>query len=137
LCTGKQPDLLLLYPFVGDDAEKYTHMKKCVYFMMLGFAGLLSQCQYGPDKRIANNDSADSPNNPGPIIAVSIATLNANPNKYNGKHVRVKGYLQLMFEGNIIFASKEEYDKGIDSNCLSPAPASVPLVVKRQARYLN
>jgi hypothetical protein len=50
--------------------------------------------------------------------SVSLITLVGTPEKYNGQQVRVKGFLNLEFEGNGVYLHKEDYDLGIDKNAL-------------------
>jgi hypothetical protein len=47
---------------------------------------------------------------------VSIVNLIATPERYNQKIIRVKGFLNLEFEGNAIYLHKEDCDLGIDKN---------------------
>ncbi len=49
---------------------------------------------------------------------VSLIRLIANPEKYDGKKLRVIGYLHLEFEGNGLFLHKEDYDIGISKNSI-------------------
>ncbi|MCO5934525.1 hypothetical protein NAF17_03140 [Mucilaginibacter sp. RB4R14] len=49
---------------------------------------------------------------------VSLISLIANPEKYNKRHVRVIGYLNLEFEGNGLYFHKEDYDRAIEKNGL-------------------
>jgi hypothetical protein len=44
--------------------------------------------------------------------------LIANPDKWNGKRVRVMGYLHLEFEGNGIYVSKADFDNDVVKNGL-------------------
>jgi hypothetical protein len=52
------------------------------------------------------------------LESVSLISLIAAPEKYDQKLIRVKGYLNLVFEGNAIYLSKEDCDLGIDKNGL-------------------
>jgi hypothetical protein len=49
-------------------------------------------------------------------IAVSIYQLIATPEKFDGKLVRLKGYLHLEFEGNGLYAHKEDFDRSLHKN---------------------
>ncbi|HEY4194082.1 MAG TPA: hypothetical protein VGM63_00995 [Mucilaginibacter sp.] len=49
---------------------------------------------------------------------VSLIRLIANPEKYDGKKLRLIGYLHLEFEGNSLFIHKEDYDVGIYKNSI-------------------
>jgi hypothetical protein len=47
---------------------------------------------------------------------ISLIKLIANPEKYDGKLVQVRGYLNLEFEGNAIYLHKEDYSKSLTDN---------------------
>jgi hypothetical protein len=49
---------------------------------------------------------------------VSIISLIANPEKFNGKTVQVVGYLNLEYEGDAIYLHKEDWKKGLRGNGL-------------------
>ena len=49
---------------------------------------------------------------------VSIIQLIANPKEYDGKFVRLIGYVNLQFEGDAIFLHKEDCKRGITANGL-------------------
>ncbi|MEO7067913.1 MAG: hypothetical protein ABI114_13445 [Rhodanobacter sp.] len=48
------------------------------------------------------------------ICYVSFYKLISNPERYNGKLVRVTGHLIKMFGQNVIFASRDSYNSGVD-----------------------
>ena len=47
---------------------------------------------------------------------ISLIRLIATPEKYDGKQVQVRGYLNLEFEGNAIYLHKEDYSKALTDN---------------------
>lgn len=47
---------------------------------------------------------------------ISLIKLIANPEKYDGKVIQVRGYLNLEFEGNAIYLHKEDYSKALTDN---------------------
>jgi hypothetical protein len=49
---------------------------------------------------------------------VSLINLIATPEKYQGKIVRVVGYLNLEFEGNAIYIHKEDYEHALLKNAI-------------------
>lgn len=51
-------------------------------------------------------------------VSVSLLTLIANPTQYEGKVVRVIGFVQLEFEGNAIFLHEEDFRRAITENGL-------------------
>jgi hypothetical protein len=51
-------------------------------------------------------------------VEVSLIQLIANPQAYDGKKVRLIGFLRLEFEGNAIYLHREDYEHGISSNGL-------------------
>jgi len=50
--------------------------------------------------------------------SVSLVSLIANPEAYDGKSVRVIGAFQLAFEGNQLCLHKADLIHGLSSNCL-------------------
>ena len=56
------------------------------------------------------------------VERVSIIALIANPEKYDGKAVRVEGAIQLDFEADAICLHQEDLVRGISSNCLWVEP---------------
>ena len=49
---------------------------------------------------------------------VSIIKLLANPTKYDGKRVRIIGFLRLEFEGNAIYLHQEDFEHAISKNAI-------------------
>lgn len=47
---------------------------------------------------------------------VTLVQLIANPEKFDGKLVRVIGFLCLRFEGNVLYLHREDYDHAIIGN---------------------
>jgi hypothetical protein len=61
---------------------------------------------------------AQEPGKCGPATQVSLVNLIANPEKYDGKRVSVKGFLALEFEGNALYLHKEDFDNRLYKNGL-------------------
>ena len=51
-------------------------------------------------------------------LAVSLVQLIANPKDYDGKLVRVIGFVKLEFEGNAIYLHQDDYKHNITKNGL-------------------
>ena len=49
-------------------------------------------------------------------VEASLVQLIANPKQFNGKFVRVIGFLRLEFEGNAIYLHQEDYVHAISKN---------------------
>jgi hypothetical protein len=49
-------------------------------------------------------------------LDVSMVQLIANAQKYDGKLIRVIGFLRLEFEGNELYLHREDYENGISKN---------------------
>ncbi len=49
-------------------------------------------------------------------INVTLVQLIANPEKFNGKRVRVIGFLRLEFEGDVLYLHREDYENAILGN---------------------
>jgi len=52
-------------------------------------------------------------------VGVSMVQLITNPKKFDGKFVRVIGFLRLEFEGNELYLHREDYENGITGNGIS------------------
>lgn len=49
---------------------------------------------------------------------VSVINLIATPGNYNGRKVRLIGYLHIEFEGDNLYLHKDDYDNGISKNAV-------------------
>jgi len=70
-----------------------------------------------PDKTIIRYGRADDY-----AINVSIINLIANPDKYDGKVVRVQGIGNIEFEGNALYLSTEDYEVMNGMNAIGLVP---------------
>jgi hypothetical protein len=52
-------------------------------------------------------------------VQVSIYSLLSNPNDYNGIKVRVTGVLDVVYEGNALYADSESFRNGISMNAIT------------------
>ncbi|MNM57512.1 hypothetical protein D3C81_687150 [compost metagenome] len=50
---------------------------------------------------------------------VSLIQLIANPDQFNGKDVRVIGFLHLEFEGDAVYSHRDDYEYSIHKNSVS------------------
>jgi hypothetical protein len=78
-------------------------MRALVFAALLIFAGSAS-----PTPAVAG----EAPQN------VSIVQLLATPEKFNGKFVRVIGFLCLEFEGDAVYLHREDFVHGLTQNAL-------------------
>ncbi len=46
-------------------------------------------------------------------VDVTLVQLIANPEKFDGKSIRVIGFLRLEFEGNVLYLHREDYEHAI------------------------
>jgi hypothetical protein len=51
-------------------------------------------------------------------VDVSLIQLIANPEKFDGKHIRVIGFLRIEFEGNALYLHREDYQIGLLKNAI-------------------
>ena len=70
-----------------------------------------------------------------PDYDVSLIRLLANPEKYDGKHVRVCGYLNVEFEGDALYFHQEDYLAHISKNGLWVNLNSSGKVAREAARF--
>lgn len=50
--------------------------------------------------------------------SVSMIQLIANPQAWDGKHIRVIGFLRLEFEGDALYLHREDYAQGITNDAV-------------------
>jgi len=67
---------------------------------------------------ITTSNSSVLASNTNEPIDVSLINLIATPEKYDGKLIRVVGYLNLEFEGNALYFHKEDYEKSLFRNAI-------------------
>jgi hypothetical protein len=67
-------------------------------------------------------------------VGVSMVQLIANPKKFDGKFVRVIGFLRLEFEGNELYLHREDYENAITGNGISVDTNSE---IMKQSETLN
>jgi hypothetical protein len=51
-------------------------------------------------------------------LDVSMIQLLANPEKFDGKHIRIIGFLRIEFEGNALYFHREDYQIGLLKNAI-------------------
>ena len=54
----------------------------------------------------------------GCVYTISLATLIARPELYDGLRVRVEGYIHFEFEGNALYVHREDYREHLSTNSL-------------------
>ena len=84
----------------------------------LGFLTILSLALFAPFAHAQKSSYVPNGADPG-AQRVSIIQLIANPTAFDGKKVRLVGFLSLEFEGSALYLHKEDYDHGITENALS------------------
>lgn len=65
---------------------------------------------------------------------VTLVRLIANPEKFDGKLIRVIGFLRLEFEGNVLYLHREDYENAILGDGIW---VDVTPVVTKQSATLN
>ncbi|MGA8269216.1 MAG: hypothetical protein WCC76_16050 [Candidatus Acidiferrales bacterium] len=67
-------------------------------------------------------------------VNVTMVQLIANPQKFDGKVIRVIGFLRLEFEGNVLYLHREDYENSIlgDGIWVNVTPE-----MKKQSDVLN
>jgi hypothetical protein len=107
---------------------------------------LCCACQRAQDraKPVASADSlsldslrcaAEGPAKSCAIYAVSLYELIAKPVEYHGKRVRVLGFAHFEFEGNGLYAHRDDYEQGLTKNGIWLA-ASNALADSTQDKYV-
>jgi hypothetical protein len=70
---------------------------------------------------IASSQNAGYYPKGGPDLGVenvSMIRLIANPQEYDGKRIRITGFLRIEFEGDAIYLHREDFDYGITKDAL-------------------
>jgi len=75
-----------------------------------------SQCQTPISKKESNSITGKESNKFNTAQKVSLISLIANPEKYDGKPIAVIGFLSLAFESKVLFMNKDDYDAGLGIN---------------------
>lgn len=91
-------------------------MKKKVSLIILALIVVIAAfvCYYnGSFYSIYNILSYDEVN----ICDVSCITLIAEPKKFNGKHIRIIGVLEVGFESNGIYLTQNDYEHMVTKKC--------------------
>lgn len=88
------------------------------YFKVFIFLFLAVSCSSKAERKIVDSDFKATTEIPesNEEFVTSLVKLIANPEKYDGKIIRVIGYLNLEFEGNAIYLHKEDYEHGLTKN---------------------
>jgi hypothetical protein len=50
------------------------------------------------------------------VVDVTLVQLIANPERFDGKLIRVIGFLRLEFEGNVLYLHREDYENALLGN---------------------
>ncbi|WP_299223868.1 hypothetical protein [uncultured Psychroserpens sp.] len=81
-----------------------------------------------------NNEKVNSVQNEFEVV--SLIDLIANPEKYDGRKVMIKGYLNFSNEGHAIYLSKGDFDYGHYKNALY-INISDAEIIKRKINYTD
>ena len=74
---------------------------------------------------------------PGRPVSVSLIRLIANPEAFDGKLVRVFGYVRVEHEGTAVYLHREDYVKGLSKNGLWLAANDSAAEGSREAAVQN
>jgi len=69
------------------------------------------------------------------LYGVSLLELIANPERFHGRRVSVRGYVRIEFEGNAIYLSKESFEARSMRDALWLAPAASSPFAKPGATF--
>ena len=71
-------------------------------------------------------------------LDVTLVQLIANPEKFDGKLIRVIGFLRLEFEGNVLYLHREDYENDILGNGIwVDVTPEMMIEMMRQEKSLN
>lgn len=91
-------------------------MKRIAMFTLIA-GTLFAQFLYGKVAPQINGYYPQGGPDNGPQ-EVSMIQLIADPQRYDGKRVRIIGFLHLEFEGDAIYLHREDFEHGITKNAL-------------------
>jgi hypothetical protein len=105
------------------------NIKKAINYLSITLLIIaVSNCNAPPKQKTEGKDSNKiNLSQSKQYNEVSIINLIATPKKYNGKLVRVMGYLNMKYENDAIYLHKEDYDLKLYKN-------SVGVEILRQVR---
>src|SRR3984885_10517237 len=66
-------------------------------------------------------------------LGVTLVQLIANPEKFDGKLIRVIGFLRLAHEGNVLYLHREDYENAILGNGIWVD--ATPAIMKQKATF--
>ncbi len=89
----------------------------CCTSCFSGVSKTVSHTQLTEKTKNASESSAVNSTGEG-IIDVSVIQLISNPEKFDGKYVRLIGFVRLEFEGNAIYLHEDDYKYGLTRNGL-------------------
>jgi len=72
----------------------------------------------------------------GEPLEISMVQLLANPDKFDGKRIRVIGFLRLEFEGKALFLHKEDFRESIFKNAVWVDVLGNALQMKQSGHYV-
>lgn len=106
--------------------------------MLLVFAGfgtLSAAAEDRVDKLVASRCVELDAAGACALYGVSLVELLANPERFHGRVVSVRGYVRLEFEGNAIYLSKESYEAGSRRDALWLTLAAASPLAKPGATF--
>jgi protein associated with RNAse G/E len=86
-----------------------------IYFFIIGFSNILFSQEKDYLLEFINKNANEFI---GSAETVSIIQLIANPEKFDGKTIYIKGFLNLSFEGNALYLSDKDFDFKIFKNAI-------------------
>lgn len=69
------------------------------------------------------------------LYAVSLIELIARPERFDGKRVRVLGFVNFEFEGNALYLSRADWERGMTKNGVWIEPPDIPPSIKGRPRW--
>lgn len=87
-------------------------------FIIALFLFVASACNALPTKKMTDTVLSKSVAKLRVDKDVSLISLIANPEKYNGQLIRIEGFLNVEFEGTAVYLHKNDFDLGITNNSI-------------------
>lgn len=96
----------------------YLTSNNWIYTISIFFIVMSTQCNTASEQKKQYKEDIINTNiiKPKEEKGASLIRLISNPDKFNGKLIRVEGFLTIAFEGTVMYFHKEDYDHGLYEN---------------------
>lgn len=105
-------------------AQAGEEVKRLAILALAGFIVSGAAAQVPLDKFVASRCVEADAAGACTLYGVSLLELIANPERFHGRRVSVRGYVRIEFEGSAIYLAKESFEAGSRRDALWLTPAA-------------